>query len=39
MTAYQSAEEGRTLEFPPQGLEKFVPRWRRGRGGPDPRLT
>jgi len=25
MTAYQSAEAGRTLSFPPKGLEKFVP--------------
>jgi predicted dehydrogenase len=25
MTAYQSAEEGKTLAFPPKGLEKFVP--------------
>ncbi len=25
MTAYQSAELGRTLEFPPRGLDKFVP--------------
>ncbi|MEO7456701.1 MAG: Gfo/Idh/MocA family oxidoreductase [Gemmatimonadaceae bacterium] len=25
MTAYKSAEEGRTLDFPPRGLDKFVP--------------
>ena len=25
MTAYQSAEQGRTLDFPPRGLDKFVP--------------
>lgn len=25
MTAYQSAEQGKTLIFPPRGLEKFVP--------------
>ena len=25
MTAYQSAEQGRTLEFPPPGIEAFVP--------------
>jgi predicted dehydrogenase len=25
MTAYQSAEEGRTLEFPPKGLDDFKP--------------
>lgn len=25
MAAYQSAEEGRTLDFPPDGLEDFVP--------------
>jgi predicted dehydrogenase len=26
MTAYQSAEEGRTLRFPPEGLDSFVPK-------------
>ena len=25
MTAYMAAESGKTLEFPPKGLEKFVP--------------
>ena len=30
MAAYQSAEEGRTLAFPPQGLEGFVPAVARG---------
>jgi predicted dehydrogenase len=25
MTAYQSAEQGKTLAFPPKGLDKFVP--------------
>jgi len=25
MTAYQSAEQGRTLDFPPPGIEEFVP--------------
>jgi predicted dehydrogenase len=25
MTAYQSAEEGRTLDFPPKGIAEFVP--------------
>jgi predicted dehydrogenase len=25
MTAYQSAEQGKTLSFPPKGLDKFVP--------------
>jgi hypothetical protein len=25
MAAYQSAEHGKTLEFPPRGLDKFVP--------------
>src|SRR5256885_4857288 len=25
MTAYKSAESGRTLEFPPKGLDEFVP--------------
>ena len=30
MAAYMSAEEGRTLEFPPEGLEDFVPAVARG---------
>ena len=30
MTAYQSAEAGKTLEFPPAGLDKFVPDVARG---------
>ena len=30
MAAYQSAEEGRTVEFPPAGLESFVPAVARG---------
>src|SRR6476661_5628151 len=30
MTAYQSAEEGRTLDFPPAGLDAFVPAVARG---------
>jgi predicted dehydrogenase len=30
MAAYQSAEEGRTLDFPPQGLDRFVPAVARG---------
>jgi len=25
MAAYQSAEQGRTLDFPPPGLDDFVP--------------
>jgi predicted dehydrogenase len=25
MTAYQSAEEGRTLPFPPEGIDRFIP--------------
>jgi predicted dehydrogenase len=32
MTAYQSAEQGRALTFPPRGLEKFVPSVARGEG-------
>ena len=37
MTAYQSAELGKTLRFPPAGLDEFVPQvargtWRPGRG-------
>jgi predicted dehydrogenase len=34
MAAYQSAEEGRTLEFPPPGLEDFVPAVARGTWKP-----
>ena len=30
MTAYQSAEEGKTLSFPPKNIEKFVPAVARG---------
>jgi predicted dehydrogenase len=30
MTAYQSAEQGRTIDFPPQDLESFVPAVARG---------
>ena len=31
MTAYQSAESGRTLAYPPRGLGKFVPAVARGK--------
>jgi predicted dehydrogenase len=31
MAAYQSAEQGKTLGFPPRGLEKFVPAVARGK--------
>ena len=34
MTAYQSAEEGRTLEFPPKGIDRFVPAVARGAWKP-----
>ena len=34
MTAYQSAETGRTLAFPPRGIEKFVPRVAKGTWKP-----
>ncbi|MEJ7809986.1 MAG: Gfo/Idh/MocA family oxidoreductase [Gemmatimonadaceae bacterium] len=34
MTAYQSAEEGRTLDFPPDGLDEFVPAVARGAWNP-----
>jgi predicted dehydrogenase len=34
MTAYQSAEEGRTLDFPPPGLDAFVPAVARGAWKP-----
>ena len=34
MAAYQSAEEGRTLAFPPPGLDRFVPAVARGTWRP-----
>jgi predicted dehydrogenase len=34
MTAYMSAERGETLEFPPQGLEAFVPAVAKGTWRP-----
>jgi predicted dehydrogenase len=34
MTAYKSAEEGKTLDFPPRGLDKFVPAVARGAWTP-----
>ena len=34
MAAYQSAEQGRTLEFPPPGLDRFVPAVARGTWRP-----
>ena len=37
MTAYQSAEQGRTLSFPPEGLDAFVPAVARGEWRPEAR--
>ncbi|HEX7127740.1 MAG TPA: Gfo/Idh/MocA family oxidoreductase [Thermodesulfobacteriota bacterium] len=34
MAAYRSAEEGRTLEFPPEGIDEFVPAVARGAWSP-----
>jgi hypothetical protein len=34
MAAYMSAEEGRTVEFPPPDLEAFVPAVARGEWNP-----
>ena len=34
MSAYMSAEQGRTIQFPPRGLEKFVPAVARGEWKP-----
>jgi len=34
MTAYQSAEQGKTLEFPPKGLDRFVPKVAKGEWNP-----
>ena len=36
MTAYQSAEQGKTLAFPPKGIEKYVPGVARGIWRPCP---
>jgi predicted dehydrogenase len=37
MTAYQSAEQGKTLAFPAKGIEKFVPAVARGERSPNAR--
>jgi predicted dehydrogenase len=34
MTGYQSAEQGKTLSFPPKGLDKFLPAVARGEWKP-----
>ena len=34
MTAYQSAEEGKTLDFPPKGIDRFVPAVAQGKWNP-----
>jgi predicted dehydrogenase len=34
MTAYASAEQGKTLAFPPKGIDKFVPKVARGEWKP-----
>src|SRR6266540_483487 len=34
MTAYQSAEQGRTLDFPPEGIDSFVPAVAKGTWKP-----
>ena len=34
MTAYQSAEQGKTLAFPPRGIETFVPQVAKGTWKP-----
>jgi len=39
MTAYQSAEEGRTLDFPPRGIDEFVPAVARGEWKPPKQGT
>src|ERR1700722_31246 len=38
MAAYQSAEQGKTLAFPPRGLDKFVPAVARGKWKPKSEL-
>ncbi len=34
MTCYMAAEQGRTLSFPPKGLERFVPQVAQGKWNP-----
>ena len=34
MTAYMSAEQGKTIEFPPRNIDKFVPQVAQGRWKP-----
>jgi hypothetical protein len=34
MTAYSSAEQGKTLDFPPKGIDKFVPKVAKGEWKP-----
>jgi predicted dehydrogenase len=34
MTAYQSAEQGKTLAFPPKGIDKFIPAVAKGEWKP-----
>ena len=34
MAAYMSAEQGKTVDFPPPGLESFVPAVARGEWNP-----
>jgi predicted dehydrogenase len=34
MTAYQSAEQRKTLSFPPRGLERFIPKVAKGTWRP-----
>jgi predicted dehydrogenase len=34
MTAYMSAEQGKTLDFPPKGIEAFVPAVAKGTWKP-----
>jgi predicted dehydrogenase len=34
MTAYKSAEEGRTLDFPPDDIDDFMPAVARGKWNP-----
>jgi hypothetical protein len=37
MAAYKSAELGRTVDFPPPGLDRFVPAVARGAWQPNGR--
>ena len=38
MTAYMSAEQGKTIQFPPENLDTFIPAVARGEWNPKKKL-